>query len=186
MDRFTTHETSVTGLTVVKRRPIIDSRGFFVRLFCGEELLSAGWRLPIVQVNHTFTRKRGTVRGLHFQKPPYTEMKMVSCIRGAVWDVNVDLRAGSPTFLQWHAEELSESNSHALIISEGFAHGFQTLTDDCELIYFHNAAYVAENEGALNAIDPRLRIRWPQPITEQSVRDKTHPMLSEDFRGLLL
>ena len=108
-----------------------DARGFLSRLFCAEELRAAGWTGPIAQINHTHTARKGTVRGMHFQYPPHAEMKLVSCLRGEVWDVAVDIRAGSQTFLRWHAEILSADNGRALLIPQGFAHGFQALTRRC-------------------------------------------------------
>lgn len=186
MSRFIIRDIDLAGLKVIVRQPIGDERGYLERLFCADELAKVGWRKPIAQINHTLTQKRGTVRGLHFQKPPHAEMKLVSCLRGVVWDVGVDLRAGSPTFLKWHAEELSADNHRALMIPEGFAHGFQTMTDDCELLYLHSAAYAADSEGAVSAIDPKLGICWPLAITEQSARDKTHVMLADDFQGLTI
>jgi dTDP-4-dehydrorhamnose 3,5-epimerase len=113
-------------------------------------------------------------------------MKLVSCIRGEVWDVAVDLRKGSETFLQWHAEHLSTENGRALLIPEGFAHGFQTLTDDVELLYCHSVAHSATAESGLNATDPTLAVTWPLPITERSPRDMQHPMLDEQFTGVTL
>ena len=123
---------------------------------------------------------------MHFQLPPHAETKLVSCLRGEIFDVAVDLRKNSPTFLQCHGEVLSESNHRSLLIPEGFAHGFQALSDDCELIYLHTAAYEASAEGALNAIDQRLAIAWPMVITEISDRDRRHPMLAADFEGIEL
>src|SRR5690554_6695588 len=107
MSRFTVTNLPLAGLKRVQRQRLGDNRGFLARLFCAEELAAAGWTQPIAQINHTFTAKQGTVRGMHFQRPPHAEMKLVSCIRGEVWDVAVDLRVGSPTFLHWHAERLS-------------------------------------------------------------------------------
>jgi dTDP-4-dehydrorhamnose 3,5-epimerase len=121
---------------------------------------------------------------MHFQHPPHAETKFVSCLRGEVFDVAVDLRQGSPTFLHWHAEILTADNHKTLVIPEGCAHGFQTLTKDCEMLYLHTNAYRADAEGGLNAIDTRLAILWPLPITEQSERDSTHPFVSEDFCGV--
>lgn len=186
MNRFTLCDTTLSGLTVITRKPIGDGRGYLERLFCAHELATIGWEKPIAQVNRTLTQKRGAVRGMHFQKSPHAEMKLVSCLRGVVWDVAVDLRAGSPTFLQWHAEELSADNHRALVIPEGFAHGFQAMTDDCEMLYFHSSAYSAGSEGAVNAIDPKLGICWPQAITEWSARDRAHVMLADNFQGLIL
>lgn len=139
---------------------------------------------PIQQINHTLTKKAGAVRGMHFQHQPSAEIKIVSCLKGRVLDVAVDLRAGSPTLLQWFAVELSDENKKSLFIPEGFAHGFQTLTEDCELLYLHTANYSAQHESALNPLDPLLSIKWPLGITEISARDQTHPMLDSGFTGI--
>ena len=184
MSRFTFADLPLAGLKRVQRQRLGDNRGFLARLFCAEELAAAGWTQPIAQINHTFTAKQGTVRCMHFQRPPHAEMKLVSCIRGGVWDVAVDLRVGSPTFLHWHAERLSAENGCALLIPEGFAHGFQALTDDVELLYCHSAAYAAQAEGGLNPTDPRLDIRWPMAVTDLSVRDTGHPLITADFEGV--
>ena len=184
MSRFTVTDLPLAGLKRVQRQRLGDNRGFLARLFCTEELASAGWGKPITQINHTYTAKQGTVRGMHFQQPPYAEMKLVSCIRGEVWDVAVDLRVGSPTFLRWHAERLSAENGCALLIPEGFAHGFQALTDDVELLYCHSEAYAAHAEGGLNPTDPRLEIAWPLAIAELSARDAGHALITSDFEGV--
>ena len=186
MSRFTIADTSLADLKVVERQQQGDSRGFISRIFCVEELAVAGWKTPIAQINHTLTKKQGTVRGMHYQRPPHAEMKLVTCLHGAVWDVAVDLRVGSPTFLQWHAEELSETNHRALLIPEGFAHGFQALRDDCELIYLHTMAYHKEAEAGLNPQDPMLSIGWPLAIAELSDRDARHPFLGPHFEGVTL
>ena len=172
------------GLRLVERRPVGDHRGFFARLFCAETLAATGWTKPIAQINHTHTAKQGTVRGLHFQYPPHAEMKLVSCIHGEIWDVAVDIRAGSPTFLHWHAVHLSRDNGRALLIPEGFAHGFQALTEDVEIVYCHSRAYSPESEGGLRPADPRLAIPWPQPVTELSLRDGAHSLITADFKGV--
>lgn len=172
------------GLFRVQRQRMGDARGFLSRLFCADELRNAGWHKPVAQINHTYTARRGTVRGMHFQHPPHAEMKLVSCVRGEVWDVAVDLRAGSPTFLHWHAERLAAENGSALLIPEGFAHGFQALTDDAELIYCHSMAYAPQAEGGLNPRDSRLGIGWPLEITEISARDAAHSLLGPQFKGL--
>lgn len=184
MARFDFTATGLVGLTVVGRKPIEDARGFFSRFWCAEELREAGWGKPIAQINHTLTRRRGAVRGMHFQHSPHAEAKLVSCLRGEVFDVAVDLRRGSPTFLRWHGEVLSAANHRSLLIPEGFAHGFQTLAEDCELLYLHSAPYQPGAEGAVNAADPRLGIAWPLPISEQSDRDRAHAMLAADFPGI--
>lgn len=184
MSRFQCVNLSINGLVLVERQRIGDDRGHFSRLFCALELGSAGWHRPVVQINHTMTRKKGTVRGLHFQRPPHAEMKLVSCLRGEIWDVAVDVRADSPTFLLWHAETLSAENGRALLIPEGFAHGFQSLSDNVELIYCHSAAYEPTSETGLSWNDPALNIAWPLPITEMSARDRAHPLIGSDFQGI--
>jgi dTDP-4-dehydrorhamnose 3,5-epimerase len=186
MKRFTVALLPLAGLTLVERQRLGDSRGFLSRLFCAEELAAVGWVAPVVQINHTQTAKCGTVRGMHFQRPPHAEMKLVTCIRGAVWDVAVDVRAGSSTFLHWHAEHLSVDNGRALLIPEGFAHGFQALSNDAELLYCHSVAYNLEAEAGLNPKDPRLAIAWPLNITELSVKDAQHPLIDSKFEGVRL
>ena len=186
MSRFAIIETPLAGLKVIERQRIGDERGFLSRLFCAEELQSAGWTKPIAQINHTLTQQRGTVRGMHFQFPPHAEMKLVSCIRGEVWDVAVDFRKGSKTFLHWHAERLSADNRRALLIPEGFAHGFQTLSDDAELLYCHSQFYTPQAECGLNPCDDRLKIQWPLEINEISARDSNHPMLTDKIEGVSL
>lgn len=186
MSSLVIEQTPIDSLNVIQRQPIRDGRGYLERMFCSNELKSIIGQRSIVQINHTLTAKAGTIRGMHFQHPPFTEMKLVSCLRGEVFDVAVDLRKGSQTFLQWHAELITEANHKTFVISEGFAHGFQTLTDDCELLYLHTAAYAPDAEAGLNAVDPRLGIAWPMPIAERSARDLQHAMLSSKFAGLSL
>lgn len=182
--RFDFLDTPIQGLGLIQRKPFADDRGYLERLFCTEELKSLVQDKNILQINHTLTHKRGAVRGMHFQHSPHCETKLICCISGEVFDVAVDLRRGSSTFLLWHAEILSANNHRTFIIPEGFAHGFQTLTEDCEMLYLHTAAYRAEAEGGLNAMDPRLGIQWPLAVTEQSVRDSAHPPISDDFPGI--
>ena len=185
--RFTIAETPIDGLMRVTRSTIGDHRGFLSRLYCSDELAEAAFDAPIKQINQTLTRAKGAIRGMHFQFPPHAEDKFVSCLRGEVLDVAVDLRSGSSTFLQWHAEPLSAENGASLFIPKGFAHGFQTLTDDCELLYFHTASYSKEAEGALNALDPDIGIAWPLPVTDMSTRDRGHPLLADtQFTGIPL
>lgn len=168
------------------RSPVADARGSFVRLFCSRELGAAGLKKPIVQINHSLTRSKGAVRGLHFQFPPHAETKIVSCLRGRVFDVAVDLRAGSPTFLRWHGVELSPEGRNAFFIPEGFAHGFQALEDESELLYLHTEAYAPSSEGALNAMEPRIGIAWPLEMTGISDRDRSHPPLDPAYPGICL
>lgn len=177
-------QTGIAEAVVVEGQPYSDHRGAFSRLFCERALAEVVADRHIVQVNHSRTHAVGAVRGMHFQYPPHAEMKMVRCIRGRVWDVLVDLRANSPTFLTWHAEELSPETSRMLIIPEGCAHGFQVLEPDSELLYLHTAFYTPSSEGALRYDDPRLAISWPLPTTDISERDRNHAFLTNDFAGL--
>ncbi len=183
-NRFDFHPTPLEGLWIVQRRPIADERGFFCRFFCAEEFRAAGLKKPIDQINHTHTVKKGAIRGLHFQYPPHAECKIVSCLRGEVLDVAVDIRKSSPAFLHWHGEILSASNQKSLLIPEGFAHGFQTLVDDCELIYLHSVPFYEHSEGAINIADPKIGIVWPIPITDISNRDLHHPFITDKFKGV--
>jgi dTDP-4-dehydrorhamnose 3,5-epimerase len=183
-ERFDIHPTPLEGLLVIKRNPIEDPRGFFCRFFCAEAFQKVGFRRPIAQINHTRTLNRGTVRGLHFQHPPDAEGKIVSCLCGEVFDLAVDIRKDSPTFLQWHAEILSATNQRSLLIPEGFAHGFQTLTENCEMLYLHSAPFQPHAEGALHVADPKIGIRWPLAVTELSERDRAHPFIGPDFEGI--
>jgi dTDP-4-dehydrorhamnose 3,5-epimerase len=186
MSRFIVTDTPLGGLKVVHRQILGDARGYLSRLFCAEELLPAGWQGPIAQINHTFTKQAGTVRGLHYQKPPHTEIKLVSCLQGEVWDVAVDLRPQSSTFLRWHAQHLSADNHCALLIPQGFAHGFQTLVDDVEMLYCHSTAHSPVAEAGLNPLDTRLCLAWPRPLMALSPRDSGHPMIGPNFEGLRL
>lgn len=183
---FNIIDTPIPGLNSIQRKPIGDRRGFLERLFCADELRALLSGNAVVQINHTFTIKLGTVRGMHFQHPPYAEIKFVSCLRGAIFDVAVDLRSGSRAFLQWHGEILSDENHKTLVIPAGFAHGFQTLTENCEMLYFHTAPYQPNAEGGLNPHEPKLAIKWPIAIVEMSARDIARPFLKDDFAGLVV
>lgn len=186
MARFDFLSTPIAGLVVVQRHRLEDRRGFLSRFYCAEEFKTTGMLHSIVQINHTLTRRKGAVRGLHFQRPPHAETKLVSCLHGEIFDVAVDLRKDSPTFLEWHAALISADNQRSFLIPEGFAHGFQALTDECELIYLHSAAHEPAAEGALNARDPRLGIAWPLEIEEISNRDRNHPLLGAEYEGIEL
>ncbi len=156
-----------------------DKRGFFARLFCKDEFAQHGLATQWAQCNMSFSATRGTVRGLHFQRPPTAEMKLVRCTRGAIFDVIVDLRASSATFGKWHAEQLDDTNRSMICVPEGFAHGFQTLTENVEMLYFHSAPYSSKDEGGLQWNDPEVDIHWPLGVSEMSVRDKKFPSLKE-------
>jgi dTDP-4-dehydrorhamnose 3,5-epimerase len=185
-NRFDIQSTLLSGLQIVTRKPLGDHRGYLERLFCVDELREIFGARRIVQINHTLTQKKGMVRGMHFQYSPHAEMKLVSCLRGEVFDVAVDLRKNSPTFLYWYGEILSANNHKTLAIPEGFAHGFQTLTDDCEMLYLHTAAYAPNAESGLNPQDAKLAIAWPLPIAEVSPRDAGHAPIVDNFEGVTL
>ena len=178
--------TAIQGVSVVETKQIADGRGRFSRLFCNQELAYLLGDRNIVQMNHSLTSQEGSVRGLHYQFPPYAEMKFVRCLKGSVWDVAVDLRAGSPTFLSWHAEVLSEGNSRMMVIPEGCAHGFQVLNEDSELLYLHTAAYAPDVEGGVRYDDPLISVAWPLAIADVSSRDQQLQLLRSDFKGMKL
>ncbi len=176
--------TPLAGVMLVQRSPHIDKRGSFARLFCAEAMARGGWSGPVVQINHSATAARGTVRGMHYQLPPHAEKKLVSCVRGRVWDVVIDLRRGSPTFLKWHGQVLSPDNGAALLVPEGCAHGFQALSDDAELVYCHSEAFAPLAQQGLHPFEPRLAIAWPLPVDLLSQSDAAWPALSGDFAGV--
>ncbi len=184
--RFDIIETPIADLKIIQRKPISDDRGFLSRFYCQEEFKLMGVHKTINQINQTLTKKIGALRGLHYQLPPFAETKLVSCVKGEIFDVAVDLRKDSPTYLKWHAEVLSEKNQKSFLIPEGFAHGFQTLRNDCELIYLHTASYCSAHERGLNYADQKINISWPLDISEISDRDQTHPMIADDFEGIVL
>jgi dTDP-4-dehydrorhamnose 3,5-epimerase len=177
-------ETEIKGVDVVETARVEDHRGSFARLFCEFDLSSVMGGRRIVQINHSRTRAVGAVRGMHFQLPPHAEMKLVRCLKGRVWDVALDLRAGSATLLKWHAQELTPRNAHMLVIPEGCAHGFQALEAESELLYLHTAPYVPAAEGGVAHDDPRLSIAWPLPVTDLSARDRAYDPLPPGFAGL--
>lgn len=167
------------GAYVVELERRGDDRGFFARTFCVEKFAAHGLQTHWAQCNISFSAKAGTIRGLHFQRPPMAETKLVRCTRGAIFDVIVDLRLGSATYGHWHGERLDDGNRRMICVPEGFAHGFQTLSDDVEMLYFHSAPYSAAHEGGVKWDDPRLGISWPLPVTDMSVRDRGFPQLDE-------
>jgi dTDP-4-dehydrorhamnose 3,5-epimerase len=177
-------ETKLPGSYLIKPEPLCDNRGTFARVFCKNLLAEIGLRKEIVQINHSLTVQKGAVRGMHYQCPPMAEIKLVKCIQGAVYDVIIDLRKDSPTFMRWHGEKLSAENMHMIYVPEGFAHGFQVMEQKSELIYLHSEFYRPEYEGAVRHDDPKVDIRWPLEISEISERDRTHPYLTDYFRGL--
>lgn len=184
--RFEISETILPGVFVLERKPLVDERGWLERMYASDDLAEVLGSRSIEHVNRTFTRAKATVRGMHYQAPPSAEAKIVSCLRGAAFDVAVDVRRDSPTLLQWHAEMLDAENRRSLFIPEGFAHGFQALSDDCELLYFHTAPYDPKAERGLHPQEPRLAIAWPLAIEHLSERDSSHPLLGAEFGGIVV
>jgi dTDP-4-dehydrorhamnose 3,5-epimerase len=177
-------ETVLKGSYIISLNPFSDDRGWFARTYCKKEFEAIGNSKEWVQMNHSFTKEKGTVRGMHFQHPPFGETKMVRCVSGAVLDVIVDIRKDSPTFLQHIVAELSALNREMIYIPEGFAHGFQTLAENTELIYHHSEYYQPGVEGGLKYNDPILNIEWPLPVLNVSERDNNHSLLDGNFKGI--
>ncbi len=173
-------QTPLGGAWVIELEELGDERGWFARTFDVEEFQARGLNPAIVQCNTSFNPRRGTLRGLHYQAEPHGESKLVRCVRGAIFDVAVDLRAGSPTRCRWHGVELSAENRLAYYIPAALAHGFQTLTEDCEVLYQMGHRYVPEAAQGVRFDDPAFGIEWPRPPAQRIVsdRDRSYP----DFR----
>lgn len=177
-------DTKISGVHVIETDIRGDDRGSFARAFCARDLEPVLQGRTIAQINHSRSVSAGTLRGMHFQKTPFAEMKMVRCLRGRVWDVALDLRKESPTFMQWHAEELTPETMKMVVIPERCAHGFQTLESDSEMLYLHTEFYEPSSEGGVNYADPHPAVTWPLPPTVISPRDAAYPLLTDDFAGI--
>jgi dTDP-4-dehydrorhamnose 3,5-epimerase len=177
-------ETRLAGSYIIELEPFKDERGWFVRYFCMDEFKQIGHKKEWLQMNHSATFEKGSIRGMHYQLPPFTEIKLVRCIAGSVFDVIVDVRKNSPTLMQWFGTELSASNKKMMYIPQGFAHGFQCLTDNCELLYHHTEYYKPNVEAGIKYNDPNINIEWPLPVTVISKRDQAHRYLDENFKGI--
>lgn len=184
MGELKAQATPLNGLFEIRTTKVGDARGQFSRLFCETDFANIRPHLHFTQINLSETRQRGSIRGMHYQTPPAAEAKLIRCLRGKVFDVAVDVRAGSPTFLRWHALELSDDNDCAVFIPEGFAHGFQALTDDVQLLYLHTAPWTPACEAGLRHDDPRLGIAWPLPVGMISDKDRGYQLIDADFRGV--
>jgi dTDP-4-dehydrorhamnose 3,5-epimerase len=176
--------TPIAGAFMIRHDVRSDDRGRFKRQYCDREFAAAGLNTRWVQINHSVTLSRGSIRGMHFQRPPATESKLVSCPFGRAFDVAVDLRAGSATFLKWTAVEIDETTS--FYVPEGCAHGFQGLTDDVHLIYQHSAFYDPSAEDGVRFDDPAIGIQWPLPIDTVSDRDRSFGLIDGQFKGIEL
>ena len=169
------HHTPIAGLVLVELEKRGDDRGYFARYFCQEEFAAAGLETTFVQGNVSLTAEAGTVRGIHYQLPPSSEDKYVRCTRGALWDVGLDLRKGSPTYGQCWGVELTPDKGLGLVLSAGIAHGFQTLAPDTEATYLVSSTYAPTLERGLRYDDPALAIPWPQAVTVVSDKDANWP-----------
>ena len=164
--------TPLAGVWEVEPEPIGDERGWFARTFDAKAFAAAGLSSAVVQCNVSYNARRDTLRGMHYQADPHSEPKLIRCVRGAIFDVAVDLRPGSATFRRWHAAELSAENHRALYIAPGLAHGFQTLTADCEVEYQMGSAYVADAGRGVRWDDPAFAIEWPRPEGERIISER--------------
>jgi dTDP-4-dehydrorhamnose 3,5-epimerase len=171
--------TPLEGAFAVEIEPIEDERGFFARSFCQEEFRAHGLDPVVAQCNVSFNQRRGTLRGLHYQDKPHEEAKLVRCTLGAIWDVIVDIREASPTRHRWYATELTAENRRALYVPRGFAHGFQTLVDDSEVLYQMSEFYHPESSRGLRWDDPALGVAWPLPDPILSSRDRAYSLLPQ-------
>jgi len=184
MKKFDVKKTEISDLIVLKRNIFEDDRGSLDRIFCFNELSSFTKSKSPTQINYTKTKYKNTVRGLHFQYAPFSETKIISCLKGSIFDVAVDLRKNSPTYLKWHSEIITDKNHKSFLIPEGFAHGYQTLSDNCELLYIHTSAYKPDFEDGINPFDDNIKIKWPNIASFISDRDKSHKNIKDGFEGL--
>lgn len=184
MGGMTFSETPLAGLYTVHTHPVADERGLFVRIFCEEEFRAIHGPLHWRQANLSRTAGNGSIRGMHYQHPPAAETKLVRCLRGRVFDVAVDIRRDSPTFLCWHGVELTADNDTMMLIPEGFAHGFQVLDEEAELLYMHSAIYSPPHDGRLRFDESRVGIVWPLPPGVISQRDLAAPRIDGAFAGV--
>ncbi len=177
-------ETNLKGSYIVELTPFKDERGLFARTFCKKEFLQINHTKEFVQFNYSLTINKGAIRGMHYQIQPDCEIKLIRCIVGKVFDVIIDVRAGSPTFLQFFSVELSPENLNMIYVPEGFAHGFQTLENNTQLIYHHTNYYNPESEGSIRYNDPSIGINWPLEPTDISDKDKNYKLIDNTFKGI--
>ena len=178
------HESKLKGLYVIELQPFIDERGYFVRSYCDKTLERLGITKSIKQINHSSTLKVGAIRGMHYQDPPHAELKMIRCIAGEIFDVAIDLRKDSETFLQWHGEYLRAGDFKMMIVPEGFAHGFQAIKKNSEIFYPSTASYNPQFERGILFSDKNIGIEWPLKVTDISEKDSNHKTLNREFIGL--
>ena len=177
-------KTKIKDLYLIEPEPFLDDRGMFVRVFCREEFKEINHSKEIVNISHSSTKKKGSIRGMHFQYPPKAEIKIVKCINGSIFDVAIDLRKDSTTFLKYYGEILSADNMKMLYVPEGFAHGFQSLENNIEIIYYTTEFYSPQDEGIVRYDDSKIGIEWPLEITGISDKDKNNAFSSDNFKGI--
>ncbi len=171
-------ELNLSGVFKIIKNKFSDDRGDFFRLFCEQEFKEQNISNNLNQINLSTSAQKGTVRGLHYQTSPFSEQKIVTCIKGKIWDVAVDIRKESPTYLKWISLELSAENYTSILIPEGFAHGFQTLESNSEILYFSSKPYMKEFEKGINPLDKKIKINWPLKISNISSKDKNQKFLT--------
>ena len=179
-------KTLISGCYVIHAEPLEDERGWFARTFCEKELFPYTGELKFVQINHSYNKRAGTFRGMHYQAFPFVDSKLIRCINGSAIDIIADLRAGSPTFLKYITIEISRENRNMVFLPKGTVHGFQTLADDTELIYHHTVSYHPELDCGIRYNDPLLDIKLPNSISIISVKDQTYKLLDKEFKGIEL
>lgn len=181
-NRLKFYKLPLNGCFLGETEEAVDNRGSFSRIYCFDEFKKIELKSNIVQTNISFTKNKGTIRGLHFQYPPVTEDKIIFCLKGEIFDVIVDIRKNSESFLKWHGEILS--NKKMIYIPKGFAHGFQTLTNNVELLYFHTERYSVDHEGSISYKEPKISIDWKIKTSNISEKDKNIKYLDNNFRGI--
>jgi dTDP-4-dehydrorhamnose 3,5-epimerase len=177
---------NLNGAFTIDVEPFKDNRGFFTRTFCENEFNQHGLAQHFVQANHSGTIGKGVIRGMHFQYPPFAEVKLVKCVQGAIYDVIIDVRHDSPTFLKWYGTELTSENKRMMYVPEGFAHGFQSLSDYSEITYMVSNFYDKGSEGGIRYNDPKIKIDWPLDVSLVSEKDGNILFINEEFKGVTL
>ncbi|GGA90322.1 dTDP-4-dehydrorhamnose 3,5-epimerase [Neiella marina] len=183
---FSLEPLPLAGAFRIRHKVFADQRGMFKRIGCHQTLLDAGVDAQPRQVNCSMTPVKGTVRGMHYQMPPAAEVKIVNCFHGELFDVLIDLRPNSATFLQWHGERLSADSHTSLIVPKGFAHGFQALSDNVLMMYLNSTDYSPDLEGGLNPLDPTINVKWPLPVVGLSAKDGGREFIDSHFDGIPL
>jgi dTDP-4-dehydrorhamnose 3,5-epimerase len=177
-------KTGLEGLYTITLNKLQDERGLFARTFCKNEFKQIDFDKEFVQFNHSYNKQKGTIRGMHFQNAPCAETKLIRCVQGSVFDVAVDLRQGSPTFLQYFGTILSEENMDGILIPEGFAHGFQTMEDNTSLIYHHTEFYTPNADAGIRFDDTAVNIEWKLTAVNVSQKDNTYKLIDKNFKGI--